>query len=153
MIRTTRNKAARRGATIVELAITLSLFVTLVLGMIDLGYGIFRYHILAQASRQLARHAVVHGNLAARLGPWGPQSVQITADSESALAEPIRGSLVGWQLSEVQLELQWPDGGNEGELGHRVSVTISAPYEPMLTFMVGSPAMILTASSTMRIAH
>lgn len=153
MKRTNRVKSGRRGATIVETAIVLSVFVTLVLGMIDLGYGLFRYHILAQSSRRLARQAVVHGKLATRLEPWGPETVQTTADGETAISEAIRGSLVGWNLADVAVEVQWLDGGNDGELGHRVQVSVSAPYEPMLTFMVGSPQVTLSAASTMRIAH
>ena len=58
-----------------EAALTLFMFITLVLGMLDLGLWVFRYHTLAQTARQLARLAIVHGSLADRLSRWGPETI------------------------------------------------------------------------------
>src|SRR3954466_11950835 len=69
------NSRRRRGGVLVEAAITTSVFLTLVVGMIDLGIYVFRTHVITQAARQGARTAIVHGSLAPsgwNGGPWGP---------------------------------------------------------------------------------
>ena len=68
----------RRGATAIELAIVLTLFLTLVFGMLDLGIAVFRYHIVCEAARQGARQAIVHGKLSDKLGTWGPAPLSLT---------------------------------------------------------------------------
>ncbi len=73
----------------VEMAIVLLLFLTLVFGMLDLGLGVYRFNELSQAAREVAREAVVHGEYADKLGPWGPEtfgpmSVQEMIDNTNA---------------------------------------------------------------------
>ena len=148
-----RSSPRREGATILETAVALSLFVTLLLGTVDLGYGIFRYHVLAQSTRKIARHATVHGSLADELGPWGSDSITASADGNDVVSQYIAESLVGWDLSRVDIQVDWIDGGNEAEKGHRIRVRLDAPYQPMMTFILGSPAITLTSTSVMRIAH
>jgi Flp pilus assembly protein TadG len=145
-------RADRRGATIVEMAIVVSVFLTLVLGMLDLGIAVFRYHLLAQAARQGARQAIVHGSMADRLGPWGPATYTGTSDVDGhPIVAAIRPSLVGLHLSQVTIQAEWPDADNKFE--QRVRVTVSAPYQPMMTFIFGNPTFTLQGTSTMRIAH
>jgi Flp pilus assembly protein TadG len=143
----------REGATVVETAVALVLFVTLLLGTVDLGYGIFRHHVLTHAARKIARHASVRGSLAEPLGTWGPDSVTAPANGSDPVSQYIAPSLTGWDLARVSIEVDWIDGGNEAEKGDRVRVRLSAPYEPMMTFILGSPEITLTSTTVMRIAH
>ena len=136
-----------------ETAVALVLFLTLLLGTVDLGYGVFRYHVLTHSARQIARQATVRGSLADRLGTWGPQGVSARASGEHEIAQYIAPSLVGWQLSDVDIQVDWIDGGNEAEQGHRVRVRLTASYQPMMTFLLGRTTIDLTATSVMRIAH
>lgn len=144
---------ARTGAATVETAIALSLFVTLMLGTVDLGYGVFRQHVLTHATRQLARKAIVRGALADRTNIWGPDPVAHTAGDGSEIAEAVASHLVGWKLDEVEIQLQWPDAGNDVRKGQRVQVTMTAPYRPTMTFIFGNPSVTLHSTSTMSIAH
>ena len=152
---TQRNRCStsRSGAALVEMAISLSLFVTLILGVVDLGYGVFRHHVLTQATRQLARQAIIHGALADRTGVWGPDAVQTTAAGPDAIAQAIAPQLVGWNNDDVSVTVEWPDGGNDPLEGHRVRVRLSAPYQPLMTFIFGQVSTTLSAESTMYIAH
>jgi Flp pilus assembly protein TadG len=143
---------ARRGATAVELAVVLMVFLMLVLGMLDLGIGVLRYHVLAQAARMGARQAIVHGSLADRLGPWGPASYSGTGASADPIAQAVSPILVAVDPSEVSIQADWIDGGNEFSQDH-VRVTVSAPYRPLMTFIFGNPEFTLQATSTMAIAH
>ncbi|HUT14608.1 MAG TPA: TadE/TadG family type IV pilus assembly protein [Thermoguttaceae bacterium] len=148
--RRTRSRNAR-GTTSVEMALVLLLFLTLVLGMLDLGIGVFRYNLLAQAARQGARQAIVHGTLADRLGPWGPQSYSGQGDDSHPVADAVRPSLTAFDPSEVGIQADWIDGDNEFE--KRVRIAVSAPYRPIMTFIFGNPTFTLRGTSTMPIAH
>jgi Flp pilus assembly protein TadG len=143
----------RTGVSTLETALSLAVFVTLILGMVDLGYGVFRQHVLSQATRQLARHAVVRGRLADRLTVWGPSPISVTADESGPVTEFIAAKLVGWELSDVKIELKWLDGDNDVLTGNRVKVAMSAPYRPIMTHIFGQPSITLSASSTMSVAH
>jgi len=135
----------------VEFAIVVLVFATLVLGMLDLGYGVFQYHIVAEAARQGARQAIVHGGLADRLGPWGPASYSGNGNDTHPLAEAIRPYLVGLDPAEVTIEAVWLDGANG--LDDRVQITVGTPFRPIITFIFKRPVFDLEATSTMRIAH
>jgi hypothetical protein len=134
----------------------------LIFGMIDLGFWVFRHHLLSQAARQIARQAIVHGSLADRLGRWGPGTISETmapglgGDPPTAgdtIRETVGPTLVGLDPNEVTFTLEWIDGGNDPQAGHRVRVTVRTPFRPMMTFIFGSPSFNLAASSTMLIAH
>ncbi len=158
-----KRRCARRGATIVEMAIVLLTFLTLVLGMLDLGLGVARYNSLAHAARQGARQAIVHGSMADRLGVWGPATVEFSLSASppsivlpstdaADIAAFIQPTLVHFNPAEVTVKVKWESGN---EFGQPVTVTLSAPYRPMMTFIFGNSVspIKLTAESTMSIAH
>jgi len=135
------------------MAIALSVFITLILGVVDLGYGVFRQHVLSQAARQLARQAIVRGSLADELEAWGPTAISATADAGNSVTDYIAPKLIGWNLSEVRVDVAWIDGDHDVRDGNRVQVEMSAPYRPVMTFIFGNPSINLYASSTMTMAH
>jgi Flp pilus assembly protein TadG len=143
--------ARRRGATLVETAVVVTLFFILVFGILDFGLAVLRYHLVGQVARQCARRAIVHGNLADRLGTWGPGDYSGTGDDAHPISQSVQSSLIGLDSSDVQIQVQWIDGSNEVET--RVRVTVTAPYQPMTTFIIGNPTLTLRATSTMPIAH
>jgi hypothetical protein len=154
-MRTTHRRTLRRGSATVEAAITIPVFLVLVLGMIDLSIGVARYNTLSQAARHGARQASVHGKLAPSGlgGPWGPAAIPPTAPTTGgpAAAEAVAPMLANCSLEESRVQVEWPDGGNEA--GSRVRVVVTSPYRPMITFLFGNPAITLKASSTMLISH
>jgi Flp pilus assembly protein TadG len=142
MMRPPRLQQQRRGATAVEAAIIVLVFLIVVLGMIDLGVGIFRYHTLAEASRIAAREAIVHGSLA--LDPWNSG----TADSQ--MHAKIKPFLDAAGV-DARVTASYLDQGNRP--GNRVQVTVAAPYQPILTSIVPGGPVTLSATATMIIAH
>ncbi|HET6572410.1 MAG TPA: TadE/TadG family type IV pilus assembly protein [Fimbriiglobus sp.] len=142
-----------------EAAIVIPVFLTLVLGAIDLGVGVLRFNALSQAARQGARQAIVHGELAQggwNGGSWGPNTIDcslatpagVDAYRAVAAASPV---LVNCPPSQTRVRVEWLDGGNT--VGDRVRFTVTSDYQPMVTFVLGAPAIPLSASSTMPIAH
>ncbi len=63
MIRSSRKRARRRGATIVEFAFTFMLFLLIVLALMEIGRGIWTYTTLSHAARQTARFAQISGTI------------------------------------------------------------------------------------------
>lgn len=154
--RRVRRIARRRGATLLETAILLPIFLLLVLGMLDLGTAVFQHHVLCHAARQGARRAVVHGELATRLGSWGPpgqaSSTQGTADVDfHEIASVIRPLLTGFDPSSVTVAAEWIDGNNR--LGSRVQVSVTADHHFLIVRMIGLDSITLEGQSTMQIAH
>lgn len=52
----------RRGATIVEFALTFMLFFVMVLALMELGRGMWTYATIAHASRQAGRYCMIRGS-------------------------------------------------------------------------------------------
>ena len=107
-----RHLARRRGVAAVEMAILLLVFLTLVIGMLDVGLAVFRYHVMAEVARVGARQAIVHGKEADRLGSWGPASFEGTGGDSHPIPTTLRTALGGMNLDEVTLKTEWPDGNN-----------------------------------------
>ncbi len=150
-----RQQPVRRGATLVEGAIVLMVFLTLIFGMLDLGIAVLRFNTLSEAARQGAREAIIHGKLAPagwQGGSWGPATIDVLASTTGIPAvDAVRPLLVGFNLDETRIKVEWPNGVND--LQQPVRVTVSSSYHPMMTFIFGNQSFALSASSTMPIAH
>jgi hypothetical protein len=151
-------RSLRRGASLVESALTTLAFVTLALGMVDLGAAVFQNHVVAEASRQGARIAAVHGSLAPagwNGGPWGTTAYSGAGNSTDTIPSTISasGALVGLNASNVTISVQWPDSGNSALIGDRVQVTVSTTWTPIFGYIFGTSPYTLTATSIEPIAH
>jgi Flp pilus assembly protein TadG len=139
------------------MALVLPVFLMLVLGMLDLGIAVFRYHLLGQAAREGARQAMVHGSLTTALTRWGPTAWSGTADATPgsagghSIVAAVQPFLVGFDLSQVSIQVNWPSGDNQP--GDPVHVTVSSPYQPIMTYIFSNTTFNLAGESTMPIAH
>jgi hypothetical protein len=145
----------RGGATLVEAAIILPVFLILVLGLADLAIGVERFNSLSEGARHAARQAIVHGQQAPDGwdgGAWGPDTIDVALSAEGVpVADAVRPLLVTCDPEQTRVVVEWLDGSNTTE--KRVRVTLTTPYRPLVTFIFGNPALTLRASSTMPIAH
>jgi Flp pilus assembly protein TadG len=149
----------------VEGALILTTFLTLSLGIIDMGIAVFQYHLVSEASRQGARMASVHGSRAPTTwggGPWGTTAYSGAGDSSDTIPAAIRGAgaLAGLNPEEVTISVQWPQGSNDafppspGIAGsNTVEVTVSAEWRPLMLFLFGKKTVTLSATSVMPVAH
>lgn len=69
---------SRRGQTLVEFALVLPLFVLIVVGLFNVGYGIYAYNTVANAARSAARVAVVNQSAGAVEGEARRQTVALS---------------------------------------------------------------------------
>ena len=154
-MRARTRRHARRAAVATETALVLPAFLVIVLGFIDVAVGVARHNSLSHAARHATRQAMVHGNGAPagwNGGAWGPETIDQPATAAGVPAvDAVRPMLAQCPLDESRVRVEWPDGSNAA--GKPVRVTVTSTYRPMVTFLLGNPAIALTASSTMPIAH
>ncbi len=158
-MRSNLRSVRRRGAITAEAALVLPIFLTLVVGMLDLGIGVFRFNTLSNASRHGARQAMVHGQRAPagwNGGRWGgtgdtPATIDEPSTSSVPAVVAVRPLLVNCPPSQTRVRFVWLDGNDEA--GSRVRCTVTSEYLPILTIVFGGTPIPLTSSSTMPIAH
>jgi len=141
----------RRGATALETAIVLMVFLTLVFGMLEFGLAVFRSNIVSQAARQAARLAIVRGEYAEpELKAWGPTTYNSPATATDEIALAVRPYLAGLDLDRTNVQMEWIDGNHEVE--SRVRVTVTTQHDAFLTFMFTNQ-WTFRGVSVMPIAH
>lgn len=156
-----RAESRRRGAAIVEMAVTLIVFLMMVLGTLDLGLCVFLQHTVTEAARRGARLAIVHGSKAPPAsetwsGRWGRLTIDAPLSNNSVpIAVALRPSLPGVDQTTTRVRVEWIDGGNSP--GQRVRVTVTGSYTPFITAIFGivfdTPTLSLSAASTMTISN
>jgi hypothetical protein len=134
----TRPYRDEEGQSLVEFALILPVFLLLAIGILDLGRAVFQVNTLAYAAREATRFAIVHGDSSE--SPVGPGN---TAPVEDVVREAAIG------VTDVTVSVAWPDldGYNPGppvipgvpcnKRNCRVSVDLTAPFEPMLSQWFG----------------
>lgn len=136
----------------VESAFVLSILLTLLLAILDVGLAVLHYNSLSEAARWTAREAVVRGEKAApQRTPWGPESYVGTAADGSEQAAIVRKVLTAADLEKIIVRLEWPDGDNH--IDQRVRVTLTYQYDPIVPLPFLQNAYDLKAISTMSITH
>src|SRR5262245_42590854 len=103
----------RRGATIVEGAIVLSILLLFIFGGMDLALAVLRYNALGEGACRAARCAVVRGKTATQLGSLGPGKMEFTADASNTVADSFRFVLATMNPAEVHATVEWPEGSHE----------------------------------------
>lgn len=160
-----RKQHRRRGASLVEAAIVLPLFLLVVISFIDFGLGVFRYNKVAHSAREAAREASVRGSLSPpRKTAWGPDSltidgnemrgqgqIQMANEHEEDVASSLRPHLNGLDMAQTTIELEWLDEDNHW--GSRVKVTVRSGYRPILFSLVSDRQIPMESSCTVRIEH
>jgi len=145
-----RRRRSTCGQATVEVAMVGLLFVITVIGMIDVGRAVWNYNTVAQAAREGARYAVVHGSRSS--DPSGPGSSSFTApDQDTKVTAIVRKNASGLDLDSLTVSAQWPDATNERDA--RVKVTASYAFEPAFSHLLGLPSITLTSSSIMKVAY
>ena len=138
----TRKAANQRGSTIVEFALTFTLFLVIILGLMELGRGMWVYSTVAHGARQGGRFSIVHGT-------EGPTTL-------SEILDKVKRNCIGLERDNIQVSVVWnPDSDTpkynpaNARRGDIVEVTVSYPLQ-----LVTSPIVLaqrtLTLSSRSR---
>ncbi len=125
-----RKKARReRGQAMVEMAITLPLFLLLVMGIMEMGWYFYNQMSVENGSREGARYAIVHA-----------EDATLTADVTSL----VQGMVVGPGTLTVTLN----KSGNDIS----VAVTKAVPtLTPIAVIFTPGDTFLLSAKTTMKV--
>jgi Flp pilus assembly protein TadG len=148
-----RNRRKRQGATLVESALVLGMTLLLILGLIVLGLGIFRYQQTAAVVREAARWASVHGGL------YAQETGQAAATQNSVKNQVIPNFSTGLDPNHITVfTVTWDnasempiyfDSTNQVWISNAVHVTIGYQWIPEAFF----GGATLTSTSEMPISY
>jgi len=154
------NKRRRQGAVSLEFGLVIPLFVGIVSFIVVGGIRVYQTQQYAAMAKFLARKAIVRGQAADKLGPWGPNPVSGSFGDGTSVGNLMASKFNNNMPISIYYRLTWPDGGNSGLSGHRVTVTIaswdiasSATSTASTPTSSGGGLLGYTASVTMNIAH
>lgn len=140
------------GSTIVEFALTASLLLVMVFGIVDFGRALYAYHYLSNAAREATRWAAVNGS---------------TCNLDNSCSSPAQSSDVnnyvkgitplGIDWSQVTVATTWPGTGagscaTTNAPGCNVQVTVSYNFS-FLVPLVHNGSITMSSTSEMVIAH
>jgi Flp pilus assembly protein TadG len=132
-----------RGQALVEFALTVLIFIVLVMGVLDFGRAIFMYNGVSQAAREIARVTSVHPGANLGTGSWAPSA------QTQAVIDAQQGTV--WNLTVDDPTCVKIDGSASPSClpGTWVKVTVSASYTPItppLIPLIGTRNLSSTSS-------
>jgi Flp pilus assembly protein TadG len=119
----------RRGQAMVEFSLVFIVFLTLMMGIFELGRTVWIYSTVAHAVRQGSRFAMVHG---------------VNNPANDALIARVKLQAIGLSNDSIQIVTTWEGGGIAGSF---VKVDVKYPYQPAIAgplfgrsdgFLIGS---------------
>jgi Flp pilus assembly protein TadG len=114
--------------------------IVFLVGIMDTGAAVHSNNLLAEAAREGARYAAVHGSLSGT--PFGPSA------NNASVEQVVRKYAIGLNPATLQVQSSWPDSDNKPK--SRVTVQVTYTYTPAGLF---GTAFVLGSSSTMMIYH
>src|SRR5262249_26080644 len=103
-MRIARSDYRRPGATLLEHALILPTLLTLFLGMVVIGLGVFRYQQMVTLAREGARYASVHG------AQYAAETGNPAATPADVYNQAILPMAVGLDVGSLSYSVTWPNG-------------------------------------------
>jgi Flp pilus assembly protein TadG len=128
------DQGRQRGQSMVEFALTLPLLLLMLMGMLDLGRGLYAYSVVANAAREGARAGIV------------------ASTSDSAIRTAVRQLTVGLEAIPDNKIAITPAGSRT--TGGTVKVTVTYNFRaatPLIDTFFPGGVLPLVSSATMRV--
>ena len=116
----------RRGAALVELALNILLFLTLVLGAFEISRAIWTYTTVSHATKQGVRYAMIHGADNAGISSSGTPMTQSDVDEE--IKDVVKANAPGLDASKLTVVTTWTPNNVPGST---VRVSVQYPFDSM----------------------
>ena len=131
------NRRSRQaGQSILELALSIMIVLTLILSIMNVGYGVYCYHTIAYAARAAVRYAITHG-------PNSPLPATNAQVQQAAV-----NSAIGMNLTTSNVTVTWPTDAKISTMKD-AKVVITYPFQLYL-----APVNLsLTTTSQMLVAQ
>jgi len=121
----------KRGTTSIELAITLYIFLTVFLGIIDFGYYFWCSHVVAHATREGGRVAILGGVTSEEVEELVEEGLQGISDSPEITVSPMISNEPVTVSVEIPFNFFFLPGFIEGFLNiDTISCTVIMVHEP-----------------------
>jgi Flp pilus assembly protein TadG len=148
-----RRPARRRGAIALEGALIMGVMFSLLLGVIVLGMGVFRYQEMCYLAREGARWASVHGT------QYASDTGNAAATATDVYTNAIQPKMACLTSSNFSYSVTWnssnspttttTSGSNTVTVANTVTVTVSYTWVPEAYF----GGMTLTSTSVMPMSN
>lgn len=137
-----RGRRNQHGQGLVEFAIGITIFLTLLIGIVDMARGVYVFNGVSEAAREITRETSVH------LG-----SGALGASTESVAMVAIqRGMVPGLTVtSYVCVDLAGSTVSSTCKPGDWVRVSVEAPFIPVLPLLAALGPITLTSVSSAEI--
>ena len=132
-----RNQHLSRGQTMVEFAMVASVFLLLLMGIVQMGRAVYSYNFVSYAARDATRYAIVHGSKS--LTPAATSDVQNFVVKEAH----------GFDTSQFTVTTTWSPNNNPGSF---VNVVVKYNFSLSIPFF-GKVNLPLTSTSQMVISQ
>jgi Flp pilus assembly protein TadG len=155
----------------VEFAVALPIFLLLTIGLIDFGRVVWTNGVLANATREGARYAIVRGGSPTTTCPVGPPAATAVIPAASASCpypSPLKQGIVGVATTQaigaggpVQVTVCYGDGcsgstdttGATNARGTQVTVSASTTVQLVTASLLGMSQIALSSTTTMVVSH
>lgn len=141
-LRDSQRWKAEQGSTLVEFSLIAFMFIIMLLAVVEMGRMLLVYTTVANAARAGARYAIVHGGERTGSGSSGPSGPGSVAQVQAVVQDFASAGLVN--TSRLTITVSYPTGLNTA--GSPVSVTVSYPYDPLVSYF--NSALSVTMGST-----
>src|SRR2546425_957091 len=119
-----RSKKGERGNYIIESGICFVVFFIILLGILDVGRGIYSYNFMSAAAKEGTRYAMVHGNSSGSIA------------SASDIQNVVRSWLIGVVGADsATVTTTWTPDNKPGGL---VQVQVQCAFAPISSLLVGN---------------
>lgn len=125
-----RRRQRQRGAAFLEAALTMTVFLTILFGIMDFGRLVWWDTMLADAAREGSRYASMRGS-----------SVTHPATASDVTAD-VKSTIVAMDTSAMNVSTTWSPNNKPGST---VSVTVTYPFSPLVPYI---PTGTITLTST-----
>lgn len=125
-----RRRRLQRGSTLVEGALTLTVLLMVVFGIMDFGRLVWWRTMLADAAREGSRYASMRGSTVTQPAT----AADVTTD--------VKKSIGGMDTSALNVSTTWNPNNQPGST---VQVTVSYNFSPLVPYI---PSSLITLTST-----
>jgi Flp pilus assembly protein TadG len=130
-----------QGSSLIEFSLVALIFIVLLFGIVEMGRMVLVYTSIANAARAGARYAIVHGADRTGSGVNGPSGPSSTTQVQTVVQNFASVGLL--DTSRLTITVSYPNGNS---VGSAVSVTVTYPYDPLVTYF--SPMLSTTMATT-----
>ena len=117
------------GSSLVEFALISFMFVIVLAGVVEMGRMVLVYTTIANAAREGARYAIVHG-ADQTVSPSGPGNPCTCPNVKTVVKNFASAGLV--DITALTITVSYPDGDNNA--GSHVNVKVTYPYDPFVGY-------------------